>query len=128
MCSLWWAKEKTHFVITLFLVYCRWWSKRNNSFCYTIICCMLSMMEKEKKLIPLKHYFLYSLYDGAREKTQIHFVITLFFLCYLRWSREKTHSVITLFFLACLWWRNRKNSFCSYVIFFSALWRSKGKN
>ena len=62
---------------------------------------MFSMMDKEKKLILLKHYFLYPLYDGARQKSQIHSVITLFFVC-------------------CLWWSKRNSSF-SYNIVLSML-------
>ena len=57
---------------------------------------MLSMMEQEKKLPLLSHYFLYVVCDGVT---------------------DKTHSVIALFFLCCLWWSKRKNSFCSNVIF-----------
>ena len=54
------------------------------------------MMEQQKKPILFEHYFLYVLYDGAR---------------------EKTHSVITLFFVCCLWWNKRKNWFCYNIIF-----------
>ena len=53
-------------------------------------------MKQEEKLILLKHYFLYVVYDGAREKTD---------------------SVIQLFFVCCLSWRKRKNFFCYNIIF-----------
>ena len=54
------------------------------------------MMEQEKKLILLKHYFFYVVYDGGREKT--HSGITLLFVfCLLRSERkndfDKAHSV-----------------------------------
>ena len=62
------GREKTHSVIKLFFLYCRWWSKRKKSFCYPILCCMLSMMDKEKNFLLSKSYFLYPVYDGAREK------------------------------------------------------------
>ena len=38
-------------------------------------------MEQKKKLILLYNYFLYLLYDGAKEK--IHSVTTLFLVCCL---------------------------------------------
>ena len=134
------AREKTDFVLTLFFLCCLWWNKRKNSICGNIIFCILSMMEQEKKLFLLYLYFLYVVYDGAREKT--HSVTTLFFLWFL-WlgkrrisfcysiifcmlsmmeqekklilfkryvfyfvydgAREKSHSFITLFFLCCVW-------------------------
>ena len=71
---------------------------------------MLSMLEAEKKenfekLIILKH-FLNGVYDRGRGKNDF----------------EKTHSVITLFFVCYLRWRKRnnpflKNSFCDNIIF-----------
>ena len=57
---------------------------------------MLSMMEKQKKLILFYYCFLYVFYYGAR---------------------QKTHCVITLFFAFCLWRSKRKNSFCDNIIF-----------
>ena len=51
--SLWWTQKKIHSVITFFFVRFLWPSKRKNSFCCNIIFCMLSMMEKDKKLILL---------------------------------------------------------------------------
>ena len=90
------AREKSHFVLTLFFLCCVWWSKRKNSICENSIFSMLSMMEEEKKLFLLYRYFLYVVYDGAREKT--HFFTTIFFVC-------------------CLWCSKRKNSFCYNIIF-----------
>ena len=40
---------------------------------------MFSMMEKGKKLMLLKHDLSYPFYDGARQKSEIDFVVTLFF-------------------------------------------------
>ena len=90
------AREKVHSVITLVFVCCLWWRKRKNSFSYNIIFCMLSMVDQEKNVILLQHYFFYNLCDGLR---------------------EKTHSVRILFFVCCLWWTKGKHSFC-YNIFF----------
>ena len=73
------GREKILCVIKLFFVYCLSWSKTKKSLCYHIIFLMLSLMKQEKKLILLLDYFIYVLYDGAREKT--HFVGTLFFVC-----------------------------------------------
>ena len=89
-------KPQTHPVITLFFLYCLWWSKRKNSFCYHIIFCILSMTEGKKKFILLQHDFFSLVYD---------------------WAREKTDSAITLFFVYCLWSSKRKNSFCYNLIF-----------
>ena len=71
--------EKTHSVITLFFVCCLWWSKWKNLFCYNIIFGMLSMMDEEKKLILLSHYFLYVVYDGARKKNSFCYNVTFCF-------------------------------------------------
>ena len=63
---------------------------------------MLSMFEEEKKLILLQHYFLYVLYNGAREKMIFEKLILLSnYLLYgvCDRARQKTHSVITLFFV-----------------------------
>ena len=112
------AIEKIHSVITLVFVCCLWWRKRKNSFSYNIIFCMLSMMEQEKNVILVQHYFLYNFYDGAREKT--HSVRILFFVCCLWWTRGK-HSIcynIFGFFWCCFWSRKKKNSFCYTIIFF----------
>ena len=84
------AREKTHSFTTGFFLCYLWWSKRKNSFCCNIIFCMLSLMEQEKKVILLKHYFLNVFYDRGREKTA---------------------SVRTLFSVSFLWMRKRKNSF-----------------
>ena len=94
--SLSWTEKKIHFVITLFFVCFLWPSNRKNSFCCNIISCMLSMLQQEKNLMLLQHCFFYVVYDGAR---------------------EKTHSLTTLFFLCYLWWSKRKNSFCCNIIF-----------
>ena len=110
------AREKTHSVITLFSVFCLWWSKGKSSFCCNIVSCMLSMMEQKKKLILLQHYFLYVVYDGATEKT--HSVITLIFVCCLWWrKRKKLIFLKNYIFLCSLWWRRTKNSFCYNIIF-----------
>ena len=81
---------------------------------------MFCLMEQEKKLFLLQHYFLYVVYDGASEKT--HFVKKLFFFMlsmmeeekrvivlehfflYVVYdgAKEKTNSLITLVFLCCL--------------------------
>ena len=82
------AREKTHSLKTLFFACCLWWSKRKTSFCYNFIFYLLSLMKQEKKLIQLKHYFLYVLNDQPI---------------------EKAHSVITLYFVCCVWWSKRKN-------------------
>ena len=84
------AREKSHSVTTGFFLCYLWWSKSKNSFCCKIIFCMLSLMEQEKKVILLKHYFLNVFYDGGREKTA---------------------AVRTLFSVSFLWMRKRKNSF-----------------
>ena len=103
-------REKTNSVLTLFFLCCLWRRKTKKSFCYhiiflcflwcrrgknwffyNIIFCMFSMMEQEKKLILWPYYFLYVVYDEGR---------------------EKTHFVITLFFVSCLWWSKKKNWFC----------------
>ena len=103
-------REKANSVLTLFFLCCLWWSQRKNSFCYHIIflCCLwcrrrknsffddvifckLSMMEQEQKLILWPYYFLYLVSDA---------------------EREKTHFIITLFFVSCLWWSKKKNWFC----------------
>ena len=81
------AREKTNSVITLFFVYCLWSSKRKNSFYYNFIFSMLSLIEQEKKLFLLRHYFLDIVYDTAREKT--YSVIKFFFLYFLWWSKKK---------------------------------------
>ena len=148
------AKENSHFVTTLFFVWFLWWGKRENLVSYNIIFCMLPMMEQEEKLVLWYNYFLYVVYDEAREKT--HSVKTLFLVCcwwqtnkkiwfcchiifcmlslmklekililqqlyflYVVYdvAREKTDSAITLFFLCCVWWSNRKNSFCYNNLF-----------
>ena len=128
------GRKKTDFVLRLFFVCSLWWSKRKNSFCDTVIFYMLSMMEPGKKLILFKDYFLYVVYDGAREKT--YSFLTLFFVWFLWWLKEKIHSVIryflyviyngviektqsvrTLFFVCCPWSSKRKNSFSYNVIF-----------
>ena len=57
---------------------------------------MLPMMQEEKKLILLNHYFLYVLSDGGKAKT--HSFKTLFFYLVYDGAREKTHSLTTLFF------------------------------
>ena len=59
------------------------------------------MMEQEKTLILLSHYFFHVVYDGAREKNNFY----------------KTHSHIRLFFVCCLWWSKRKIAFCYNIIF-----------
>ena len=89
------AREKSRSVNTLFFVCSLWWSKRKDSFCYNIIFCVLFMIKQEKKFIVLPYYFLYVVYDGGT---------------------EKTHFVITLFFVSCLWWSKKKNWFCYQII------------
>ena len=104
------ARVKTHSVKTLFFVCCLWWRKKKNSFCYNIIFCKMSMMEEEKNLILWYNYFLYVVYDEAREKT--HSVITLFFLCFVWWSKRKMSFCYNNSFVFFLLWRKRKNSIC----------------
>ena len=85
------GKEKTRSFVQFIFLWCLWWSRGKNSFCYNVIFCMLSLMKQEKKLILTQHYFLYVVYNGGREKTD---------------------SVIQLFFVCVLWWSKRRNSLC----------------
>ena len=80
---------------------------------------MFSMNEQERKPILFKHYFLYVVYDGLREKTH-SFIIVFFMLSMMEQGKKlillqpdffyviydgtkaRTHSVVTLFFLCCV--------------------------
>ena len=120
VCCLWWRKRKHSFSYKIIFLCCLSWSKAKNSFCCQVIFCMLSMMEPGKRLILFKHYFLYVANDGAREKT--HSFITLFFLCFLWWSKRKNWFFDSIVFLCSLLWSKRKNSFSYNVIFLCFLW------
>ena len=126
VCYLWWSKRKNSFCYDIFFSMSpmmeqqkKWFLK--SSFCDNIIFSMLSMIEEDKQFILLEHYFLYAAYGGGREK--VHSFKTLF--SYVSDGvREKSHFVITLFSLSCLWWSKRKSSF-GYHINFCILFMTK---